>query len=178
MIYKFFYRLIVRQRARLRFVGNVEMSYIKRRSDPPWWISIAALFVLLVFTHGADLLLSHLRQRNISSFNLGPALFGSRAILTLLLALGLLLLAWLVLIRIPSNAWVASLYLLIGLLIVSFPLLWFVGLLYNWLPFPLGRFLADFLLADPMLTYSAGGFVAAIGLFAIIRSSREKTDVP
>ena len=153
------------------------MSHSKHRSDHLWWISIAALIVILVFTHGADLLLWHLRQRNISTFNLGPALFGSRALFALLLALGLLLLAWLVLIRAPCNAWVASLYLLIGLLIVSFPLLWFVGLLYNWLPGPVGRFLADFLLTDPVLTYYTGGFAAAIGLFAVIRLTKKKTDV-
>ena len=154
------------------------MNHSKQKSNPSWWISIAFLLIFLMVTYGADLFLSYLRQRNESTFDLGIAILISRALFDLLLALGLLLLAWLVLVRTPSNPWVAVIYLLIGLFIVFLPLLWLTGLLYDWIftRSPLGHFLSDFLSTNRMLTYYAGGFVAVIGLFGIIRSSREKTD--
>ena len=152
-----------------------EMNSPRRKPDNTWWISIAGLIVLLVFTHGADLLLSFLRRRNASTFALGKVVFGSHALFTLLLAILVLLLAWFVLIRALRNVWVASLYLLIGLLIVSSPSLWFAGFLGDWLPFGVKGFLANFLLPYT-LTYYAGGFVAAIGFLSLIRQGREKND--
>jgi hypothetical protein len=152
-----------------------EMGSPRRKPDNTWWISIAGLIVLLVFTHGADILLSFLRRRNASTFALGKAVLGSQALIALLLAILVLLLAWFVLIRAVRNVWVASLYLLIGLLIVSYPSLWFAGFLYNWLPFGVRGFLADFLLTST-LTYYAGGFVVVIGFLSLIRPRGEKND--
>ncbi len=153
-----------------------EMSSPRRKPDNTWWISIAGLIVLLAFTHGADLLLSFLRKRNASTFALGKVVLGSHALIALLLAILVLLLAWFVLIRAVRNVWIASLYLLTGLLIVSYPSLWFyTGFLYDWLPFGVRGFLAKFLLTST-LTYYAGGFVAVIGLLSLIRRGREKND--
>jgi hypothetical protein len=126
-------------------------------------LSAVGLLIALGMARGFDTFISFLQQRNAETFFLPFVILWSYALLTLLLATILLLLFWFVFSRASRNIWIALFYLLIGLFIVSYPTLYFTPI-FCCLP-PI--FETFFLPAQTIMFYS-GGFIAIIGLFALI----------
>ncbi len=125
--------------------------------------SVVGLIVVLAIAWGLDALLTYLRH-------LGPTLALFTVVLwaqplgSLLLAALLLLLFWFMLTRAPRNVWIAALYLLVGLYLTFFLLLYYVPAIGSWLP----PVFYGMLLSVNSYTSLAGSFIAVIGLFMLI----------
>ena len=130
--------------------------------------SVIGLIIVLGITLGSDFLMTSLIHRNAVAFGtFSPTFFlWSYVLLALLLAATSLLLFWFVLNRGPRNIWVALIFLLTGLFIVTYPILYltpaFGGLFYH-LPQ-----LKDILSSPQSYTFFSGGFIAITGLFTLI----------
>jgi len=135
----------------------------------PMLVSLGGLIGFLAIAWGCDALMQFLRNRNAVTFSLNHVIFWSFALIALLLAAACLLLAWLTLVRLPANAWGSLLYLLCGLFIVTYPILYYTPVVCCWLP--------DIKAIDFGLTmylYSAGGWLAVIGLAGLVWKGRKK----
>jgi hypothetical protein len=128
--------------------------------------SVIGLIIVLGMALGSDFLMASLSHRNAVTFSLTFIIFWSYAPIALLLAAASLLLFWFMLNRAPRNIWVALIFLLTGLFIVAYPILYFTpalgGLFYR---FPQ---LNDILLSPHSYTFSVGSLIAVTGLFALI----------
>ena len=127
--------------------------------------SVIGLIIVLGMALGSDFLMISLTHR-MAGPNSPIIIIWSYIILALLLATALLLLFWYAFNRGPRTVWVALIYLLIGLFLVTYPILYFTpafgGLFYR-LPQ-----LNDILISPHSYTFSSSGFIALTGLFIII----------
>ena len=142
------------------------------KSAYPVIVSIIGLIVVLGIAWGFDALMRFLSYQRMEMFFLNFVIFWCYALIALLLAAILLLLAWLVLINAPRNVWISLVFLVIGLFIVFYPALYYNPTL------ALGRWLPGF---DSLLSYTSylsfsGGFIAIIGLFALVFRRGKRTD--
>ena len=128
--------------------------------------SIFGLIVVLGMALGFDFLMDFLAHRNAVTFSLPFVIMWSYTFPALFLAAVLLLLFWFVLNRAPRNVWVALIYLIIGLFIVVYPILYFTpafaGLFYHF------SRLNNILLSPHSYIFLSGCFIAITGLFALI----------
>jgi hypothetical protein len=128
--------------------------------------SIIGLLIVLGVARGFDALMAYLAKRNAQTFTLPYVIMWSSVIIILFLAAILLLLFWFVVERTSRESWVAIIFLLIGLFFVVSPLLYFIPMFCCLPPqlesllFPSASFIS--------YTVSAGGFIAIMGLFALI----------
>jgi hypothetical protein len=136
-------------------------------------VSILGLIVVLGVAWGFDAWMEFLGRRNAVTFSLTWAIFYSYPLIALLLAAMVLLLAWFVLSQAPRNVWISLVFLIIGLFIVSYPTLIFTPALCCWVPY-----IGPLQLARTMYLFSAGGFVAIIGLFGLILPHKARNDLP
>ena len=133
--------------------------------------SMIGLVLVLGFARGFDALIAYLEMRNAQSFSLPYVIMWCHFFIAIFLAAILLLLFWFVLNRTPRIVWVSIVFLLIGFFIVASPILYFTPL-FCCLPPQL-----ESLLFPPAsytsYTFSSGGFVAMMGLFALILPRRK-----
>lgn len=128
--------------------------------------SVVGLIVVLGMALGSDFLMASLAHRNAETFSLTFIIFRSHILFALLLAAVSLLLFWFVLNWAPRNIWVALIYLLTGLFIVTYPILYFIPTLGgSFYPPPQ---LNNILLSSQSYTFSSGCIIAVTGLFALI----------
>ncbi len=80
---------------------------------------------------------------------------------SLLLAAAVLLLFWHSLNRAPKRAWIALLYVVVGLFFALFPVLYFVPAIGEWMP----AFFVMPVSTPNSFTVFAGSFITFIGLF-------------
>jgi glucan phosphoethanolaminetransferase (alkaline phosphatase superfamily) len=112
--------------------------------------------------------MTSLVHRNAETFGtFSPTFFlWFYVLIALLLAAVSLLLFWFVLNRGHRNIWVAAIFLLTGLFIVTYPILYYTpafgGLFYKL------QQLNDILISPHSYIFSLGGLIAATGLFALI----------
>jgi hypothetical protein len=134
-----------------------------RKPFDPVVVSITGLIGALGIAWGCDGLMGFLRYQNMQTFTLPHVILWTYAPLALLLAAVWLLLAWVVLVRLPGNTWVSVSYLLVGLFVVAYPALYLTPALCCGLPD-----IAAIQLAPTMYFYSTGGCLAIIGLAGLI----------
>lgn len=129
-------------------------------------LSLIGLVLVLGIARGFDALIAYLAKENALTFSLTYVMMWSYIFFDLCLAAILLLLFWFVLNQTPRLAWVSMLFLLIGSFIVASPILYFTP------PFCCLPPLLESLLFPPSsfasYTFSSGGIVTIIGLFALI----------
>ncbi len=132
--------------------------------------SIVGLIVVLAIAWGLDSFIAYLAPRLPRLAPRSCAGPCTLALISLLLAALLLLLFWFVLISAPRNVWIAALYLLVGLFLAFFRVLYFVPAIGSWMPpslyYPL--------LSATSSTVLAGSFIAIIGLFMLILPRRPR----
>ncbi len=136
------------------------------KPDNPVVVSLTGLVGVLGIAQLCDAVMQFLRYQQMQTFSLSNIILWAYALVALLLAAAWLLVAWVVLIRLPGNAWVSIVYLLVGLLIVAYPGLYYTPVLCCGL---------DSIQLEPATyLYSTGGCVAIIGLAGLIRQGRKK----
>jgi hypothetical protein len=147
---------------------------MKRKPYHPVVVSLTGLVGLLGITWGCDGLMQFLRYQNARTFTLNYVILWVYPLLALLLAAVWLLVAWVVLIRLPGNVWVSLLYLVCGLFIVFYTALYYSPayspILCCWLPN-----IAAIQLGSTMYLYSSGGWVAIIGLAGLVLRGGKRT---
>jgi len=129
-------------------------------------ISVAGLIVTLGGARGLDAMIAALGHINAETFWLPLAILWAYSIANLVLAALSLLLFWLVFNRAPRSVWVAVVFVLVGLFIVTYPILFYAPGFCCW-AHPLDVLLTN-LLPFPSHTFTAGGIIAIIGLFALV----------
>ena len=139
------------------------------KPNNPVLVSIAGLVGFLGIAWGCDGLMQFLRYRNAQTFSLNYVIFWAYALIALVLAAAWLLLAWVVLVRLPGNFWVSLVYLLVGLFIVAYPALYYTPVLCCGLPD-----IQAIQLAPSMYLYSSAGCVAVIGLVGLVWRGRKR----
>ncbi len=127
--------------------------------------SVFGLIIVLGIALGSDFLMASLTHLNTETFSVTSIIL-SYILLALLSAATSLLLFWFVLNRASRNIWVALIFLLSGLFIVTYPILYFMpafgGLFYR-LPQ-----LNNILLSFHSYIFSSGSLIAVTGLFTLI----------
>ena len=139
------------------------------KPNNPVLVSIAGLVGFLAIAWGCDSLMQFLRTMNVQTFTLNYVILWVYALIALLLAAAWLLLAWVVLVRLPGNFWVSLVYLLVGLFIVAYPALYYTPVLCCGLPD-----IQAIQLAPSMYLYSSAGCVAVIGLVGLVWRGRKR----
>ena len=129
-------------------------------------LSIIGVILVLGFARGFDALIAYLVKLNSQTFSLAYIILWSHVFIAIFLAAILLLLFWFVLNRTPRNVWISIVFLLIGFFMVATPILYFTPL-FCCLPARLESFLFPPALYTSY-TFSSGGFVVIMGLFALI----------
>ncbi len=138
-----------------------------------WVYSIVGLIVVLGMALGFDFLMDFLRRRNAVTFSLTLVILWAYPLIALFLAAVSLLLFRFLLNRAPRNVWVALIFLIIGLFITMYPILYFTpvfGGLFNPVPW-----LNNSLLPNSYI-FSSGSFIAIMGLFALIFQRKMSND--
>ena len=135
--------------------------------------SVIGLVVVLGIALGSDFLITAMT----SPFNPVAKAFSSHYVifwfytfLALLLAAVSLLLFWFVLNWAPRNIWVALIYLLTGLFILTYPILYFIPALGGSFYSP--PQLNNILLSPHSYTFFSGSIIAVTGLFTLILPRR------
>jgi predicted outer membrane repeat protein len=132
--------------------------------------SVVGLIMLVGIALGSDFLLTSLTHRSAETFSSPFVIFWSSSLITVLLAAASLLLFWFVLNRAPRNILVALIYLLTGLFIVMYPILYFTPALGGFF-YQLPQ-LNDILVSHNSGTFSSGGLIAVTGLFTLLLPRR------
>jgi hypothetical protein len=141
-----------------------------RKPFSPLLVSLTGLVGLLGIAWLCDGLMEFLRYQNIRTFSLNYVILWIYPLVALLLATVWLLVAWMVLARLPRNAWVSLAYLLCGLFIVVYPALYYTPVLCCGLPD-----IAAIQLAPTSYFYSSGGCLAVIGLAGLVLRGKKRT---
>jgi hypothetical protein len=128
--------------------------------------SIIGMLALLSLGRGSDAFIYNLMRSNSQTFGLPYGIMWSYIISDILFAALVIFLAWLVLSWLPREIWISIVFVFIGLFVVVSPILYFTPPFGN-LPAALRSLLFP-ASGSVAFTYSSGGFVAAIGLFALI----------
>lgn len=144
---------------------------MNRSHDYLGLLSAAGLIVLLVVARWLDTFAAYVRRHMALLVN--PPydfILWTPALSSLLLAALLLLLFWFTFTRAPRNAWIAALYLLVGLFLSFSRVLYFVPAVSGWVPPSLSAPLVS------PASYAAltGSFIAIIGLFMLILPRRSR----
>jgi hypothetical protein len=143
---------------------------LNRKPIHPVLVALTGLVGVLGIARFCDAVMQFLQYLNAQTFSLNYVIFGVYALVTLLLAAAWLLVAWVVLMRLPGNAWVSLVYLLVGLFMLAYPLLYYTPALCCGLPN-----LDQIHLEPNTYLYSSGGFAAIIGLVGLVWSRKAKT---
>jgi hypothetical protein len=130
-------------------------------------VSILGLIVVLGIAWCSDAVRQYYNIKNFDVRTVIFANFWGYPLIVLLFAALMLILAWFVLIQAPKNAWICLVFLVIGLLIVFYPALYYVP--------AIGLPSIDVLLNPTSNLFSSGGFIAIIGLIALIFRSGKRT---
>ncbi len=141
---------------------------MNRSRNYPAAVAVIGLIMVLGIAYGLDALMAFLVRRNSQTFTLSYVILWSRVFGSLVLAAALLFLFRFVLDRAPRAAWIAALYLIVGLFFALFPVLYYVPALGSWMPQSLIRVL--FSLSS--YTFLTGSFIAVTGLFMLILPRR------
>jgi hypothetical protein len=145
-----------------------------RKSNNPVVVSITGLIGVLGIAWLCDGLMQFLRYQTAETVSLNAVIFWIFGLVALVLAAVWLLVAWVVLIRLPGNVWVSLLYLVCGLFIVFYTALYYSPayspILCCWLPN-----IAAIQLGSTMYLYSSGGWVAIIGLAGLVLRGGKRT---
>jgi len=136
-------------------------------------VSVLGLIVVLGVAWGFDAWMELLSHRNAQTFSLAWVIFWSYPLIAIFLAAILLLLAWFVLSQASKNVWISLVFLIVGLFIVIYPALVFTPALCCWMPY-----IGPLQLSQTKYLFSAGGFVAIIGLFSLILPNKNRNDLP
>ena len=148
---------------------------MSRKSNSPVLVSITGLIGVLGIAWLCDGLMQFLRNQSAVTFSLNYFIFWIFGLVALVLAAAWLLVAWVVLIRLPGNFWVSLLYLVCGLFIVFYPALYYSPayspVLCCWLPD-----IAAIQLGPTTYLYSSGGWVAIIGLAGLLFRRKSKKE--
>jgi len=144
---------------------------MNRTSNNPVLVSTTGLIGLLGIAWGCDGLMQFLRYQNMQTFSLSYIILWVYALISLLLAAAWLLLAWVVLVRLPGNSGVSLLYLLVGLFILAYPALYLTPALCCSLPD-----IRAIQLAPSMYLYCSGGWLAIIGLAGLVLRGRKSSN--
>lgn len=148
---------------------------MSRKSNSPVLVSITGLIGVLGIAWLCDGLMQFLRNQSAVTFSLNYFIFWIFGLVALVLAAAWLLVAWVVLIRLPGNFWVSLLYLVCGLFIVFYPALYYSPayspVLCCWLPD-----IAAIQLGPTTYLYSSGGWVAIIGLAGLLLRRKSKKE--
>ncbi len=128
--------------------------------------SVIGLVIVLGIALGSDFLMTSLTHRNGEPFSSPYVILWSYSLIALLLAVASLLLFWFVLNRAPRNILVALIFLLTGLFIVTYPILYYMPP-FDGLFFRLSQ-LSEILQSPCSYTFSSGSLSAVTGLFALI----------
>ncbi len=123
-------------------------------------IPLAGMIIVLLLAFGLDQVILFLREENARTFTLAYALLWVYVLANLVLAVCVLVLFWLAAVRGERSKPVAVIFLIIGLLMLLAPVLYFT-------PAFASLNLTYYLSPDKLL-YQAGGFVAVIGLLSLI----------
>jgi hypothetical protein len=121
-------------------------------------LSVIAMLLIIAVAAGLDQLLYTLRLEASRLAQPVPVLW-CYTLSNLLLGGLLLALIILVLIRLPRNPWVAVVYLLVGVYISAYPVLYFS---------PVGPYLVNWFISPRSFVYSSGGIIAFLGLAILI----------
>lgn len=125
-------------------------------------LSVIAMILIIALAAGLDQLVNILREQASRTAYPYPVLWcytlGNLLLAGLLVALSI----W-VLFQSPRNLWVAVVYLIVGLYISAFPLLYFS---------PVGPFILNFGVGARSFLAMAGGIIAFIGLAVILDPAR------
>jgi hypothetical protein len=141
---------------------------MNRKPIHPVLVSLTGLVGVLGIARFCDALMQFLQYQNAQTFSLSHVILWAFAPVALLLAAVWLLVAWVVLIRLPGNAWVSLVYLLVGAFIVAYPALYYTPALCCGLPD------IDLIHLEPSTyLYAAGGFAAIIGLVGLVWRRRK-----
>lgn len=133
------------------------------KPNNPILVSLTGLIGLLGVGWLCDAAMQFLQYRNEQTFSLSYGIFWAYALVALLVAAAWLLVAWMVLVRLPRNVWGCLVYLLVGLLIVAYPALYYTPALCCGLPN------IDLVHLEPATSlYSTGGFAAIVGLAGLV----------
>ncbi len=141
---------------------------MNRSRMSPAALAVIGLIVVLGIAYGLDALIALLIRRTSQTFTLSYVILWSHVCGALVLAAALLLLFWFVLNRVPRSAWIAALYLIVGLVFALFPVLYYVPAIGSWIP----TFFVVVLTSMPRYTILAGSFIAITGLFMLILPRR------
>ena len=148
---------------------------MSRKSNSPVLVSVTGLIGVLGIAWLCDGLMQFLRNQSAVTFSLNYFIFWIFGLVALVLAAAWLLVAWVVLIRLPGNFWVSLLYLVCGLFIVFYPALYYSPayspVLCCWLPD-----IAAIQLGPTTYLYSSGGWVAIIGLAGLLLRRKSKKE--
>ncbi len=125
-------------------------------------LSVIAMIVVLAIARGLDALIAYFGRPSAPTFNPWASLY-SQALGSVLLAALLLLLFWFVLVRAPRSAWVAAVYLFVGLFLAFSTVLYYVPAIGSLWPV----FFTTILSATSHIIV-AGGFIAVMGVFMLI----------
>jgi hypothetical protein len=132
------------------------------------WLAAAGLIVVLVIARWLDNFAAYARQHVALVHPPYDLILWTPAFSSLLLAALLLLLFWFALTRAPRNAWVAALYLLVGLFLAFSRALYYVPVISGWVP----TALYAPVVSPVSYTALAGSFIAMIGLLMLILPRR------
>ena len=127
-------------------------------------LSVVGLIVVLVIARWIDAVAAYARRHMALLHPPYDAVLWTPGLSSLLLAALLLLLFWFVLTRAPRNAWVAALYIIVGLYIAFSRALYFVPALSGWVP----ASLSAQLVSPASYASLTGSFIAITGLFMLI----------
>jgi hypothetical protein len=132
-----------------------------RKFPYPVIVSIVGFFVVLGIAWGSDTISRFYNLNNMEPHVLNFIYLWFYPLITLLLAAILLILAWFVLIQAPRNVWISLVFLVTGLFLVFYLALYFIP--------ELGLPSIDVLLnTHTSYLSSSGGFIAIIGLLALV----------
>jgi hypothetical protein len=126
------------------------------RKNTPQLIAVIALILFLNIAYGFDILINRFKEVNSEAFTLNGPLLWVYALSRLLVASAFLWLFWYLLTKTSRGWFLPVLFIILGLLIVFSPVLYFT---------PLG---SSFLALPSSLFFTAGALSVASGILAFI----------
>lgn len=126
------------------------------RKNTPQLIAVIALVLFLNIAYGFDILINRFKEVNSETFTLNGPLLWVYALSRLLVASAFLWLFWYLLTKTPRGWFLPVLFIVLGLLIVFSPVLYFT---------PLG---SSFLALPSSLFFTAGALSSASGILMLV----------
>ena len=126
------------------------------RKNTPQLIAVIALILFLNLAYGFDALIAKLKETNSQTFTLNNTQLWVYALTGLLVVIAFLWLFWYILTKTPKGWFLPALFIVLGLLVVFSPVLYFT---------PLD---SSFLVSPGSLFFTAGALSAACGILVLI----------